>query len=64
MARQKCRDCSRCTETAMKGCLMSGFRIWVDIFRRLFIWPFRKMCPVCHHPLLWHSRDSAGRFHD
>jgi hypothetical protein len=64
MARQKCRDCPRCTESAMKGCLVAPVRLWVDVFRTLFIWPFRKMCPLCKHPLAWHTRDSAGRFHD
>lgn len=48
----------------MTGCLIGVFRIWIDIFRMMFIWPFRKMCPVCKHPLAWHSRDAAGRFHD
>lgn len=64
MARQKCRDCTRCTESYMQGCLLGIFRIWIDIFRMIFIWPFRKMCPVCKHPLAWHGRDASGHFHD
>ena len=64
MARQKCRDCKRCTESAMTGCLWSPIRIWFDLFRIMFIWPFVRKCPICKHPLSWHGRDSAGRFHD
>lgn len=64
MPRQKCRDCSRCTESAMRGCLVSPVRFWADLLRRMFVWPFRKMCPTCGHPLSWHARDQAGRFKD
>lgn len=64
MAKRKCRDCTRCTESMMQGCLVAPFRLWVDIARMLLIWPFRKMCPECGHPLAWHLRDSTGRFHD
>ncbi len=64
MARQQCRDCQRCTESSMQGCLVLPFRIWIDFFRILFVWPFRKMCPICKHPLAWHKRDNTGRFAD
>ena len=64
MARPKCRDCSRCTESTMKGCLVSFYRVPLDMLRAIFIWPFQKLCPICRHPLAWHGRDSAGRFHD
>lgn len=62
MPRQKCRDCKRCTESAMQGCLLAFIRF--DLLRRLFIWPFRKICPACGHPLAWHNRDASGRFAD
>lgn len=64
MPRQKCRDCSRCTESTMKGCLIAPLRFFADMVRVFFIWPFTKMCPVCRHPLAWHKRDAAGRFAD
>lgn len=64
MARGKCRDCSRCTESAMKGCLIFPLRMWVDALRIIFVYPFTRMCPTCKHPLRWHSRTKEGLFHD
>lgn len=64
MARPKCRDCKRCTESTARGCFMALPRAFVESLARAFLWPFRKICPICGHPLAWHSRDSAGRFHD
>jgi hypothetical protein len=64
MARHKCRDCQRCTESAMKGCLVLPFRIWIDALRLIFVYPFVKRCPECGHPLSWHLRDARGRFAD
>ena len=64
MAKKKCRDCDRCTESSAKGCLILPLRMWVDAFRIMFVFPFVKMCPDCGHPLRWHKRDAAGRFAD
>jgi hypothetical protein len=66
MARHKhrCRDCERCTESALYGCLIMPIRIFADLIRRVLIFPFYKMCPDCGHPLIWHNRDESGRFRD
>lgn len=48
----------------MKGCLLLPIRIFADLLRFFFVYPFTKMCPICKHPLSWHSRDAEGRFHD
>jgi hypothetical protein len=58
-----CRDCRRCTESALVGCLLLPFRlVW-----GILMLPFRavqRKCPVCGHPLSWHQRDATGRFKD
>jgi hypothetical protein len=64
MARRKCRDCDRCTESTAKGCLVAPVRFWIDFFRKLFVFPFVEMCPDCRHPIRWHRRDERGRFAD
>lgn len=58
-----CRDCSRCTESALTGCLMLPFRVVFGLFGALARMGQRK-CPQCGHPLSWHKRDAQGRFAD
>lgn len=64
MAKQGCRDCSRCTVSAANSCF---YAIPRALWELLIYFPYRmwqKKCPVCHHPLAWHSKDAAGRFKD
>ena len=58
-----CRDCSRCTESCVASLVMLPFRILFFPFT-LFSRAVQARCPICGHPLSWHSRDSAGRFKD
>lgn len=58
-----CRDCTRCTESALTGCLLAPFRILFSIFTVWGLLGARK-CPQCGHPLKWHQRDATGRFAD
>ena len=58
-----CRDCRRCTESRLRGCLAGPWRV---VFGFL-AWPWRvlqRRCPHCGHPLAWHSRLRNGRFQD
>lgn len=68
---QSCRDCSKCTErpgwkglkAGLNGLLMLctfGISVLVSGMYR----SGRKVCPVCGHPLSWHSRSSEGHFRD
>lgn len=58
-----CRDCSRCTETWLRGCLLFPVRLLFMPFIAIR-WRFMQLCPQCGHPLKWHSRDASGRFKD
>lgn len=59
-----CRDCSRCTETALTGCVMMPFRLtwWALIFWNVGM--VTKHCPQCKHPLSLHARRDDGSFKD
>lgn len=60
-----CRDCSRCTESQLTGCIMGPFRLlwYLTIIGPILQWGKRR-CPQCGHPLAWHDRDKTGRFMD
>lgn len=58
-----CRDCSRCTETGTRGCLLFPFRLLFSPLR-VIRWRFMRICPQCGHPLKWHEKDGSGRFKD
>jgi hypothetical protein len=63
MAKARCRDCSRCTESAGTSCLMAFPRMFIELFlmpKRMF----QRKCPLCGHPLSWHEKDASGRFKD
>lgn len=59
----KCRDCPRCTEPLLIGCILIPLRI-VEAILMFIPRGLKKRCPECGHPLSWHKRDSSGRFHD
>lgn len=63
MARVGCRDCKRCTESRLTGCLLAPFRLVFGIFT-LPARAVQRKCPQCGHPLAWHARDASGRFKD
>ena len=58
-----CRDCSRCTESGTRGCLLFPFRVLFMPFTAIR-WSLMRKCPQCGHPLKWHDKDSSGRFKD
>jgi hypothetical protein len=63
----KCRDCSQCTRSTSEGCLTTLFILPFKILffpLTLFRRTTERRCPICGHPLRYHSRDSAGRFLD
>jgi hypothetical protein len=58
-----CRDCGRCTESALATMLWAPFRLlgWVcGGFALRFV---RKTCPQCGHVMSGHKK-LAGRFAD
>lgn len=58
-----CRDCSRCTESSMKGCLMMFPRLLTAFI--VFPWLLmQRKCPHCKHPLVWHEKRADGSFKD
>jgi len=59
-----CRDCSRCTETAAKGCVAALPRIVWELLTFWNIGLFVKKCPVCKHPMRLHARRADGSFKD
>lgn len=58
-----CRDCTRCTESKGRGCLLFPFRFLLLPFT-VVRQSFMRKCPSCGHPLAWHQRDETGRFKD
>lgn len=61
--KEKCRDCSFCTESPVESVAKAPVRIAIAPLRALS-WAMRRKCPKCGHPLANHKRDEKGRFHD
>lgn len=61
--RKGCRDCKRCTEGSLAGCIALPFRVLFFI-PSLFLRAGQRKCPHCGHPIAWHARDKSGRFKD
>lgn len=67
MPKGGCRDCDRCTETAMTGCLMWPWRFFLgvcNVFTLGLLFSMKKKCPQCGHPLSAHHRRKDGSFQD
>jgi hypothetical protein len=58
-----CRDCSRCTESAIWTLLLLPLRICIWFLTIWNIRLFQRYCPECHHPMNRH-RMVRGRFQD
>jgi hypothetical protein len=58
-----CRDCTRCTESSMGGCLMTPIRSLIFLCGGFLVSWFQRGCPQCGHKLKHHHR-IAGRFAD
>jgi hypothetical protein len=58
-----CRDCARCTESAVKKLFLLPLRIVVWCLTIWNIRLFQKYCPQCHHLMNRHTM-VRGRFQD
>lgn len=61
--KEKCRDCSFCTESLAESVVKAPVRIAISPLRAVS-WAMKRKCPNCGHPLSNHSRDEKGRFKD
>lgn len=58
-----CRDCDRCTEGTLTGCIMLPIRLIVWCCGGFLANMVRRGCPQCGHLLAQHRR-YGGRFAD
>jgi hypothetical protein len=61
--RRICRDCSRCTEPALKTLVMAPIRAIILVCGGFVIRAMVRRCPRCDHWLTAH-RQVGGRFAD
>lgn len=56
-----CRDCRRCTESPMAGCLLGPFRLLAWMLGGFLVRSVQQTCPQCRHPMSWHQRVGPDR---
>jgi hypothetical protein len=71
MAKQHCRDCSKCTERgvtstvkALANATLIVCTLGISAVVSKMIHSGRKLCPQCGHPLSRHERVASGMFKD
>lgn len=59
-----CRDCPRCLESSLIGCLMAPIRLTLFLLGGFLLRATQQLCPQCGHRMAIHQRRQDGSLKD